>query len=189
MNARMAAALAVAIVSIGYAVAVRPLESRIAERYAVIASARATIAGGSWLGERIAAARREQGRLRATLARTVPSGGNAATLQRFLDATGRAATRHAIAIRALEADPVPSASVPAAGALFDELSLRLTLRGSYGALLATLRELVTAPPAKRLALEMLAPDERRDAGGALVAVVHVVLLRLPDGGHAGPDPH
>ena len=189
MNARIAATLALAIVLIGYAVAVRPLEARIAHGYADIASARAAIEDGAALSERIAASQRERLRLRATLARYALTGDSAATLQRFLEASSAAAIRHGVSIRALDAEPAGSSRIAAEHSLFDELSLRLTLRGSYAALLATLRDLVTAPPANRIALETLAPDDRRNGDPALAAVVHVVLLRLPPTGDASPQPH
>lgn len=189
MTARTAVALAVAIVLIGYALTVRPLEARIAERYALVAAARATIDGGSALGERIAASEREQRRLQATLARYALRDDTAVVLQRFLETSNTAATEHRTSIRALDADPATTGRAGTSDGLFDELSLRLTLRGSYEELFATVRALTAAPLASRIALETLGPDDRRSGDSALVAVVHVVLLRLRQTAHADVKPN
>jgi hypothetical protein len=189
MNARTAAALALGVVIFGYLIAVRPLEARIAERYAQLASARAAIDGDAARAARSATSERDGRRLRVTLARYALGEEPVSLLRRFLDASNAAATLHGTSIRALDAEPAPTGRTAAGERLFDELSLRLTLRGSYGALLATLRTLSTAPVACRIALEALAPDDRRNGDPVLVAVVHVVLLHLPRAAHAGAEPY
>jgi hypothetical protein len=189
VNLRTTIALAVGIVLVGYVLAVRPLEARIADRYAFVAAARATIDDGSALRLRIDAAESEKERLHARLARYALDARPAASVGRFLAAAGSAAQRHGAMIRALDAEPSPIERSAASTAPFAELPLRLTLRGSYTELLATLRDLIAAPLASRIALEGLAPDDRRRAGSTLVAAVHVVLLRLPERRDVRTEPH
>jgi hypothetical protein len=179
VNLRATVALAVAIVVAGYALIVRPLEARIADRYAVLAVARATIDDGSARVQSIASAERERERLRALLAPSDLDARPVTALQRFLETVSAAAARNGTTIRTLDAEPTAPQRSMAAAALFEEQALRLTLHGSYGSLLATLRALIGAPQASRISIEALAPDDRRSATG-LVASVHVVLLHLPE---------
>ncbi len=188
MNPRATIALAAGVVLAGYALLVRPLEARIADRYALVAAARAQIDDGSLRQQSVAAVERERDRLRSLLA---PSGLDippVAALQRFLETASAAAARNGTTIRALDAEPLAAQRRAAPPALFEEQALRLTLHGSYGALLATLRALIAAPQASRISIEALAPDDRRSAAG-LVATVHVVLLHLPEGERVRTQPH
>jgi len=188
VNVRATIALAAGIVLAGYALIVRPLEARIADRYALVAAARTTIDEGSARQQSVAAAERERERLRSMLARYGLDARPVAALQRFLETASAAAARNGTTIRALDAEPVPAQRTVAGPALFDEQALRLTLHGSYGSLLATLRALIGAPQASRISIEALALDDRRSATG-LLATVHVVLLRLPEREHVRTQPH
>lgn len=184
-------ALGLGIVFAGYVIVVRPIEAQIANRYAALAAAQQTIDHYPALSEHLALADRERNRLRRALARFRLGAGPATTLERFLQTASVATMRHGTTIRAIDAEPHATqllAAVPPPP--LDELPLRLTLRGAYGALLATIRDLISAPLASRLTIEALAPDDRERARPALlVAELRVVLLRSPEKPGVRTEPH
>lgn len=189
-------ALALAILSLGYLAVLRPLEAQISERGSALALAEREAAARAAVLAREPLAERALARQRATLARFHLDGDRAATLGRFLEAVLAASGRHGTTIRTLQTDSSSgSAAVrtTAAAPAFDELSLSLTLRGSYTGLLATVRDLAAAPLAARISIDTLAPDEPSASSGEvrsphLLAALRIVLLRAPEKSHVHVDP-
>ncbi len=180
MTARLLVAAALALTLLAYVALVRPLEARIAERYRSLSDERRTLGDEAVLTARIADAERERGGLAAALTPYQLTAPAAARAARFLDAAAASAARHGTLLGAVEAEP-PATTGRTTPAAFAELPLRMTVRGAYPAVLATLRDLITAPVPLRLRLEALGPDPgARSRPVPLVATLHVVLYGLPE---------
>ena len=187
MRVSIVAGVAAVLVLIAYAFVVRPLEDQIAERYRALSDARRTLGDDSQLVRRIADAEAERSRLTATLARYQLAAPSAANAARFLEAAAAAAARHGTILGTLDAEPAVQSRSTARSPVA-ELPFRCTLRGSYPALLATLRDLMAAPVASRITLEALAPEGASHVRPIrLVAALQVALFGLPEPAsvHAG----
>lgn len=192
---RLPAALAVAILGAGWIAVVQPLETQIAGRDRALAEATAAIDARRAVAGRLQAALAEQARVRAALAPLHLDAGRTASLARFLGIAVAAANRHGADVGGLQSGSPgapPEAAVPAAAGTppaFDELPYQLTLRGSYAAVLATIRDLTAAPVAARVSIDGLAPEDRGpSAAPRLLAAVGIVLLRVPAESHVRTEP-
>ena len=100
-----------------------------------------------------------------------------------------AATRRGAAIRTLQADAATAPRNPAGGTALDELPMQLTLRGSYAALIATVRDLAAPPLAARITIDALAPEDRSPAAAPrLLATIGIVLLHRSEGANVRAEP-
>lgn len=179
--------LSVLILSTGYLAVFRPLETSIAERYAAIDDARATIERSAEL-ERVTARIEAESRSRETALRRLhlPSS-KAAVADRFLQTLALVAARNALTLESLLAGSTAPAlaTAPAGAAPFDELPLEVTVRGRYRDLIAAVRDLDSSDVAARIAIAELRPvTHRPGAAPDLDASFHVTLLREADATHA-----
>jgi hypothetical protein len=182
-------ALALAIALGGYFAVVRPLEARIADRYRALDAARTAIDARRAVAAAARSSLEQHARLRAAIARFHLDAGRAASVDRFLGVAFAAANRHGAAIRALQAESQTARQATGPGPLFEEIPLQLTLRGSYAALLATVRDLAAAPIAARITIDALAPEDRTGSGPPrLLAGIGIVLLRAPAESHVRAEP-
>jgi hypothetical protein len=175
---------AVLIAFVGYLCVFRPLESTIADRYAQLDAARATLERSLGLAHRIPALARERAALDTQLMRLHLREQRAASVERFLRAISGVAARNQIAVESVSADARQASYAPARSAqpaLFDEVPLSVTLRGRYGDVIRAARELNSEDFATRLTLASLSDADRR-AGERpqLNATFHVLLLREAD---------
>jgi Tfp pilus assembly protein PilO len=183
-------ALALAIVLTGYLAVARPLEARIAERYALLEAARTAIDARRAAVVQLQRALEDRNRLRASLARFQLESTRATSVARLLAAAFAAANRHGATIRGFQAAGATPQPPGGTGPVFDEVPLQLSLRGTYDELLATVRDLAAAPVAARLTIDSLALEDRSGPGTPrLVAAVGIVVLRAPSEPNARTQPH
>lgn len=174
-------AILLLVAVLGYGIILRPLALQAGDRADAIERERLAlavrIAGIRGLGP----LERERSELERELRALHLDAGRATTLARFLALASEIASGHRVRIAALDEDPPVSDGrnlTHTAAPTLDELPLRLTLYGNYVDVMATLRQLVAAPLAARLAVDALAPDARSDARRPqLLTALHAVLLR------------
>jgi Tfp pilus assembly protein PilO len=169
---------AAAVLALGYAVVLRPLDLRIAAQREQLAVAAQTVAERAGATHRIAALDAQRKRLAIELADLRAQPTRTAALARFLRAAASAAAANGVVITAV-GDEAPALAQPARArsAALAELGVHLTLRGRYADLLATVRTLVAAPPTARYSIEALAPEPRgREGSTALLATIRAALL-------------
>lgn len=178
---RASAFAALLIVIAGFGLIVRPLEAAVAERYADLDAARASLERSAILRRRIPALERERDGLHDQLRRLHLGDRRAAMLERFLYAVAGVARTDGVAVVRIAAAvtaPLAAAPHPAATPLLEEVPLDLTVRGRYGDVIRAARDLGGGTPAARVTIGSLAGSERRSGAPPLLnATFHVLLLR------------
>jgi hypothetical protein len=181
VSARPGAAAAVLLGAlVGYGAIVRPIEARIAEHDDEIAQLTDRIETRLGAERKIAVLQDERHRLLARLHPLHLADDRARIIERFFQLGARTGRLHDASITAIAADAPPVAGTPERSE-FDEVPLVVTLRGSYGSLLQTIRDFSTSDVPVRLTVtSLVAGDRRGEQARGLVATVRVVLLRMPD---------
>ncbi|HEV8022438.1 MAG TPA: hypothetical protein VGP41_14280 [Candidatus Lustribacter sp.] len=178
---RASAFAALLIVLAGFLLIVRPLEAAVAERYAGLDAARASLERSVVLSRRIPALERERAGLREQLRRLHLGDRRAAMLERFLHAMGGIARTDGVAVVRIAAtlpSPFAAAPRPAPTPLLEEVPLELTVRGRYGDVIRAARDLGSGELAAHVTIGSLGGSERRPGRSpSLNATLHVILLR------------
>lgn len=189
---RAALVLSLVILLGGYAALVRPLETSIAECYAELDDARASIDRNVALAKRIGPMMRERELRSAGVARLHLLDSRAALVDRFLAALAVVTARDHIALQAvltLAVQPVTPASTGNLPALVDELPYDVTVRGRYADVIRAARDLDAGDFAARIVVAGLRSTRRLANGQPQIdAAFHVTLLREADA-TTGPIPH
>lgn len=183
------AVLATVAVLSGWALVVRPLEAGLAERSAAVVEARHALEDKLGATGRVSGLVHQRTRLRNHLANAHLEAGRAAATERFLRVALAAAARRGTSIREVRsasgAVPRPTGPPP----VLDEVPFQLSVRGSFPALLDTVRDLINAPLAARIVIDALAPDDRLSTTTGLIATVRVALLRAQEEPRVLTQPH
>lgn len=168
----------------GYALIVRPLETSMAERYAELDVARATVERDLVLNRRIPSLERERAALEEQLRRQHVADGAATVSARFLHAVAAVSGRDGVAVESVAAavrQTVPAATHAAPAGSLEDVPLDLTLRGRYGDVISAVRDLIGSEIPAGLTLATLSGAARRPGEPPLLnAAFHVTLWREPD---------
>jgi hypothetical protein len=175
--------VSLALVLASYILIVRPLEAAVAQRYAAIDDARATLAQRNVLAAGIPGLERERQRREQQVRRLHTGERRAAVVERFLRTVAGVSTRDAVAVQtvlAVPAQPPPpgrSASPP----ILEAVPLDVTLRGRYGDVIRAARDLNAGDAAARISLATLGNAQAKPGDRPqLNAAFHVTLLREAD---------
>ena len=176
---RLALSLAVLIALAAYAFVVRPMEATIADRYAGIDTLRATAERDVVLARQLPALRIERARINAAIDARHLGDSRATLVDRLLHATARVAQHAGVTVQTIV--PGPPAERDAIVTALEDLHLDLTVRGPYGNVLRTMRDLNDAGLATQITIAALGNADRRDSGAPLLnATFHITLLRESD---------
>jgi len=181
---RTSAFAALLIVLAGYWLVFRPLEATLADRYAELDVARASIERRLALARRISPLERERTELETQLRRTHATVSGAESVERFLRDAAAVSARDRVAVESV-AGAVGQPAVAVARApqavILDELPLDITLRGHYGDVIRAVRDLGNGQVPARLTLASLGVADRRPGERPNInATFHATLLREPD---------
>jgi hypothetical protein len=168
----------------------RPLEAAVAQRYATLDDARATLVQRLALARTVPALEHERQWREAQVRRLHVGERRAAVVERFLRTVAGVSGRDAVAVQSVAAEagqvlPQPHRSAPAL--LFEEVPLDVTLRGAYGDVIRAARDLNAGDAVARITLATLGSAQTRPGDRPqLNAAFHVTLLRESD--DATPTP-
>jgi len=181
---RIGAFVALSIVLAGYVLIFRPLEAAIAQRYATLDDARATLVQRLALARALPALERERQRRADQVRRLHVGERRAAMVERFLRTVAGVSSHDAVTVQSVAAAVAQSLPPPgraAATPLFEELPLDVTVRGRYGDVIRATRDLNAGDAVARITLATLANAQTRPGDRPqLNAAFHVTLLREAD---------
>ena len=179
---------------VAYLALFRPAEDTIRQRFSDIDRETTILEARLALARRDVALKRERARLRMQLQAFHLHDDRARGVQRFLVVASAIARRHGVRITEITStatsqarrafSPAASAStvraVPST-AIFDEVPLNLTVRGTYHEVLRTARDLSSANVPLRLSIDSLVLGDHRGSGTPLLtATLRATLLRDTD---------
>jgi hypothetical protein len=173
---------AVLVVLAGYLVIVRPSEAAIGERYAQIDADRTLLERERASTGHAAALAAEDRMLARWIARSGIDDDRTTLVDRLLGILAAAARHDAVRITAVTAEP----SLPAAAsAEFNQIPLRVSLRGSYPNVLAFTRTVIASGIAAHVGIDEVTNADRPSAHAPeLRATLYVALLQRATVTHA-----
>lgn len=182
---RTSAFVSLSIVLAGYVLIFRPLETVVAQRYATLDVARATLVQRRAFANDIPALERERQRRAEQIRRLHVGERRAAVVERFLRTVAGVSGRDAVAVESVAAaptqPPLPPAGRPASTPVLEGVPLEVTLRGRYGDVIRAARDLNAGDAVARITLAALGTAQtRRGDRPQLNAAFHVTLLREAD---------
>lgn len=175
--------VALALVLASYILIFRPLEAAVAQRYAAIDAARATLARRNLLAADIPGLERERRRREEQVRRLHTGEHRAAVVERFLRTIAGVSARDAVAVETVAATPAqpPPPGRSTSPPILEAVPLDITLRGRYGDVIRAARDLNSADAAARITLATLGNAQAKPGGRPLLnAAFHVNLLREAD---------
>lgn len=191
---------AIAVLCAGYYIAFIALANAIDGRHELTARVSDTIRANTAIAAQRPALLRERQNVAQRMRGFDLRADRAALVARFVQTAARIAVQRQVSLDRVDARTAAAAAPASGGAPadagsvpFEAIPLEVTLTGSYGGLLATIRALALAPLPMQLEIaaierNALGPGDGTDTA-PLVARLHLILQHFPDDAPADSAPH